>query len=157
MNSDLVNLLNINLEILDPQCNILKTFNFTSNEMRFKSFLEIIVFTKHLFFLQYNKYKLFGRTNYSNLNFHYFQLISCNNVSISDISKIVPDEPVRILIRAKGNPKKVKSTSHYRSCKNNRQKNRQNKQNKLKTKFKEKYSLKRFHLEKQKKKKFNSL
>ena len=153
MNSDLLNLLNINLEILDPQCNILKTFNFTSNEMRFKSFLEIIVFTKHLFFLQYNKYKLFGTTNYSNLNFHHFQLISCDDVSIKDVSKIVPDEPVRILIRAKGNPKKVKITSLYRSFKNNREKNRQNKQNKLKNKFKENYSFKKFKSEKQKKKK----
>ena len=119
MNSDL---LNINLEILDPQHNILKIFNFTSNEMRFKSFLEIIVFTKHLFFLQYNKYKLFGATNYSNFNFHHFQLISCNDAPIKDISKIVPDEPVQILIRTKGNPKKVKSTSLYRSFRNNRKK-----------------------------------
>ena len=61
--------------------------------------------------------------------------------------------PFKYLLGLKEIQRKVKITSLYRSFKNNREKNRQNKQNKLKNKFKEKYSLKKFHSEKQKKKK----
>ena len=161
MNSDL----SLVLEILDKSCNLLHTFKFTSNEMKWKSFKEIIVWAKHNFFKQYNKYQQFGSTNYSNLIFPHFQLIHCNDVSIEDLSQIVPNEKCRILIKAKGIPKKIKKSSQstsfnakfdgltmkhdiIRKKKIIQQKNRNNKLNKLKKKFCKEYSITKFESEK---------
>ena len=155
----------ITLEILCPNYNLLQTFQYVSNE-RWKSYKQIILFTKHLFFQEYNKYQQFGLTSYSHLNFHHFQLMHCNFVSIGDISKIVPNSS-KILVRAKGISKKVHSPSQSCSYKkkfngitkkqdiikkkrNIQQKNKNNKLKKIKKKFGSDYSLTKFYSEKQK-------
>ena len=164
--------ININLQIVDPQYNILKQFDFTVNE-KWLTFMNIIIITKRFFFEKYNKYLDFGSCNFSSFTFHDFKIISCNGTNIGNLSKLLPNGPVCIHIQAKGMAKKVPNlfqkkcfdkkfdnlTHPYDLVKMRqsiREKNRRNKMQKLRAKFGDSYSIKTFNKKKKEKNMNNS-
>ena len=156
------NIAHIKLEIMDPDLKLLKT-NLYTTKKAVMSFWDVLHFTRKEFFEKLNSYKQFGKTNYSDLYFHFLTIISCNGAAVKyeNLNERLPKEPCQIVIEAIGKHKKVNSmikkdlvnakflkiediserTKMIERCKT---KHFENRHQKLKLKFGSEYSFTKF-------------
>ena len=93
--------MDIKLELLDEQSLTLAVLMFTL-PFKNRNFRELVIaIKKHFFYRYYNPYKFVGCTSCSRKKFHHFNLISCNNISITGLSEKIPDGHCQIFVTAK--------------------------------------------------------
>ena len=155
------NIAHIKLEIKDPDLKLLNTNLYTTKKAGM-SFWDVLHFTRKEFFEKLDSYKLFGRTNYSHLDFHFLTIISCNGAAVKSehFNKTLPKEPCQIVIEAIGKHRKVNrikkelvnakflkiadGSDRIKMRERNKTKNFENRHKKLMVKFGSKYSFTKF-------------
>ena len=93
--------INVSLELINNKLLVLANIEFILH-IRNGNFKEIIFDIKrHFFRHHYDKYKLFGRNQYSGHKFTTFEIISCNNLPVLNLSAQLPEGHCNINVRSK--------------------------------------------------------